>query len=70
MTEMLNQDSREGNDQGLTREAVAFGPPLEYPAASTSKEVLQEVTDHYVQAIEGLRATMERAVSSGRGRRG
>jgi 1-acyl-sn-glycerol-3-phosphate acyltransferase len=56
----------------LTRNVacVAFGPPLEYPGASTSKEVLQEVTDQYVAALERLRATMERAVRSGRGRRG
>jgi 1-acyl-sn-glycerol-3-phosphate acyltransferase len=48
---------------------VAFGPPLEYPAASTSKEVLQEVTDHYVGAVETLRATMERAFPGSRAQR-
>jgi 1-acyl-sn-glycerol-3-phosphate acyltransferase len=55
----------------LTRNvaSVAFGPPLEYPGVSTSKEVLQEVTERYVEAVERLRSMTERAVPGWRARR-
>ena len=41
---------------------LAFGPVVQGAGGSTSKEVLQAVTDRYAEAVERLRALTERAV--------
>jgi 1-acyl-sn-glycerol-3-phosphate acyltransferase len=43
--------------------SLAFGPQVEFKAASTSnKEVLQEVTDRFAESIERLRLMTEQAL--------
>ena len=41
---------------------LAFGPVVQTESASTSKEVLQSVTDRYTEAVERLKALTERAM--------
>jgi 1-acyl-sn-glycerol-3-phosphate acyltransferase len=38
---------------------LAFGPAVEYPAASTSKEVLQDATNAFTAAVTRLKRLME-----------
>lgn len=42
--------------------SLAFGPVVQTDSGSTSKEVLQAVTDRYTEAVERLRALAERAM--------
>jgi 1-acyl-sn-glycerol-3-phosphate acyltransferase len=41
--------------------SLAFGPQVEFEAASTSKEVLQSITDRFAESIDRLRSASERA---------
>ena len=45
---------------------LAFGPAVEYPAASTSKEVLQGATDAFTDAIARLKALTDAAMNGRR----
>jgi 1-acyl-sn-glycerol-3-phosphate acyltransferase len=42
--------------------SLAFGPVVQAESGSTSKEVLQAVTDRYTEAVERLKAVTERAL--------
>lgn len=44
--------------------SLAFGPVVEYPGGSTSKEVLQSVTDRYAEAVGRLKSLTELASGS------
>lgn len=44
--------------------SLAFGPVVEYLGGSTSKEVLQAVTERYAEAVGRLKSLMERASDS------
>ena len=45
---------------------LAFGPVVQTQQGSTSKEVLQAVTDHYTEAVGRLKTLTERAVPTPR----
>ena len=46
---------------------LAFGPAVEYPAASTSKEVLQDATEAFTAAVTRLKGLIEASVQGRRG---